>query len=239
MDADVLLQAGHEGGRRNDGTSTTASLGASGTARPEREMTPIVADAAAEILRDSGVAVVRVPGVYPKVFDVRLGLALHFDGSGTPCASGASVGYPEGSPPGSNRPTAELWKEIWGIHWPFKFMPDNFTRNLRGYYGYSRMRTDIAEMLIEFGEISCPEQDAWLQPRLEWIGSVVAFFCGQVLDVDIPDPGPFDGAAPEPVVEPDGPAKPWSGDLAVIRTQIDDLRGEVESLRALIDADDD
>ncbi len=112
MDADVVLQAGHEGQVRNSGPSGTApSHGASGATRPEHQMTPIVADAAAAILTAHGVDVIRVPALFPQKYSVRLGLALHFDGSGTKCASGASVGYPPGKPRGSNKPTADLWKE--------------------------------------------------------------------------------------------------------------------------------
>jgi len=228
MDADVLLQAGHEGRMRNDGSGTTASHGASGTTRPEHEITPIVANAAAAALERHNVSVVRVPGVFPKKFSVKLGLALHFDGSGTPCASGASVGYPPGVPLGSNKPTADLWKEIYGRHWPFQWMKDNFTKNLSGYYGYRRMSTEVAEMLIEFGEISCPEQDAWLQPRLEWLGELVAHFAGRVIGVDIPEPAPL-GVA-EPPTQP--PFEPWDEDLAVLRLEIAELRRDVAELRS-------
>lgn len=227
MDADVLLQAGHEGRMRNDGSGTTPSHGASGTSRPEHEMTPIVADAAAAVLDRHNVTVIRVPGVFPKKFSVKLGLALHFDGSGTPCASGASVGYPPGVPLGSNKPTADLWKQVYGRHWPFKWMKDNFTKNLSGYYGYRRMSTEIAEMLIEFGEISCPEQDQWLQPRLEWLGELVAHFAGRVIGVDVPEPAPFGSAEPAPVPA----AEPWDDDLAVLRLEIAELRQEVADLR--------
>lgn len=231
MDADVVLQAGHQGKRRNRGSSgTTASHGAAGIAKPEHEMTPIVADAAADILRANGVDVLRVPGVFPRRVSVRLGLALHFDGSGTPCASGASVGYPPGRPRGSNKPTADLWKEIYGEIWPFGWMKDNFTKNLSGYYGYSWMSTDIAEMLIEFGEISCPEQDDWLQPRLEWLGGVVAHFVGRVLEVPVPEPGPFGGTAP--IAAPSIATQPWDDDVADLRLELAELRRDIAALTA-------
>ena len=68
MDADVLIQAGHEGKMRNDGAGTKPSVGASGITRPEFEMTPIVANAAAEILRGHGLTVVRVPGCLSQDF---------------------------------------------------------------------------------------------------------------------------------------------------------------------------
>lgn len=231
MDADVLIQAGHEGKQRNKGSGVTASVGATGIARPEHQMTPVVANAAAEVLKAHGVSVIRVPGVFPQHFDVKLGVALHFDGSGVPCASGSSVGYPPGTPVGSNRATAELWKEIWGGFWPFRFMKDNFTKNLSGYYGYGRMNTSIAELLIEFGEISCPEQDAWLQPRLEWMGGVVAHFAGRVLQVDVPEPLEFGGT---PRVSRRAHVDPWDADVAAVRLEVAELRAQVAELSARV-----
>ncbi len=228
VDADVLIQAGHEGQLRNHGGGTKPSHGATGLKLPEHQMTPIVADAATAVLREHGVTVERVGGVFPKTFEVQLGVCLHFDGSATPCASGSSVGYPPGVPLGSNQPTAELWKTLWQQHWPFKFMKDNFTANLSGYYGYSRMRTSIAEMLIEFGEISCREQDEWLQPRLEWIGALVAHFAGRVIGKDVPDPGSFEVA---PLPPPTEQFDPWDADIAVIRLEVAELREAVLDLQ--------
>lgn len=228
MDADVLIQAGHQGKVRNKGSGTAPSHGASGTSTPEHQMTPVVADAAESILTNHGVDVVRVPALFPRKFEVQLGLALHFDGSGRPCSSGASVGYPPGVPLGSNKPTADLWKSMWSQWWPFQWMKDNFTRNLSGYYGYGWMSTGIAEMLIEFGEISCPEQDSWLQPRLEWIGSVVAHFVGEVLGADVPAPLPFgdEESRPEALAQTD----PWDDDIADLRLELADLRAQVASM---------
>jgi hypothetical protein len=233
MDADVLIQAGHEGKKRNKGSGTTASVGASGIAQPEHQMTPKVANAAEKVLKDHGVSVIRANGVFPQAFEVKLGLALHFDGSPSKCGSGASVGYPPGNPVGSNKPTADLWKQIYGEFWPFRFMKDNFTPNLSGYYGYRFMKTSIAEMLIEFGEVSCPKQDEWLQPRLDWLGGVVAHFAGRVISVDIPKPLPFGETAPAPVartVQVDA----WDSDIADVRLELSELRAQVNELSALV-----
>lgn len=198
MDAQVLIQAGHEGGKRNSGTGSKPTYGAGGTTRPENEMTPIVADGAAAWLEHFGVSVIKENAFYDKRYSVELAVSLHFDGSGRPCASGASIGYPKGVPVGSNKPTANLWKDIYEQYWPYQWMPDNFTSNLSGYYGYAWTSTSVAELLIEFGEVSCPEQDAWLQPRVgetageSWLGLQVAYFCSEALGLGVvPDPGPF------------------------------------------------
>ena len=64
MDAQVLIQAGHEGGVRNSGSGTAPSKGTEGNkdykpAVIEREATPIVADRATEVLQAAGITVVR------------------------------------------------------------------------------------------------------------------------------------------------------------------------------------
>lgn len=190
--ADVLIQAGHEGGFRNSGNGRAPTSGSPGIDVPEIVMTPLVADVATGILREAGVSVIRENAFYDEVHDVDLALSLHFDGSNVPCASGASIGYPDGSPPGSNRPAADTWRELYSEFWPFQFMPDNFTGNLRGYYGYAWTRTSIAEMLIEFGEITCPEQNKWVKPRLAWLGELVAHFASVVIDKgNVPMPPPI------------------------------------------------
>jgi hypothetical protein len=104
-------------------------------------------------------------------------------------------------------------------------MKDNFTKNLSGYYGYRRMSTEIAEMLIEFGEITCPEQDAWLQPRLEWLGELVAHFAGQIVGVAIPEPAAF--GTDTPVVATQPLENPWDGDIAALRLEIAELRTQL------------
>lgn len=188
----VLIQAGHEGGRRNDGSGTAPTTGAGGIARPEREMTPIVADRATEVLRDHGITVERVDALFERSYSVDLAIFVHFDGSSRPCASGASIGYPLGIPAGSNQPTADLWRSIYEDYWPYQWMPDNFTPNLRGYYGYRYTSTRVAEVLLELGEISCPEQDAWIQPRTEWLGDVVAYFASEAIGAHaVPQPDPW------------------------------------------------
>lgn len=157
---------------------------------PERELTPVVANFAADILKAYGVDVIRENAFFDKVYSVDLFVALHFDGSGTPCASGASVGYPSGSPAGSNKPYATTWKDIYGEVWPFEWMKDNFTSNLSGYYGYSWVNSNLGEFLIEFGEISCQKQYDWLKPRVDngYLGALVAHAVGEMIGVAIPHP---------------------------------------------------
>lgn len=193
---DVVIQAGHEGGRRNAGDGSAVTVGTRG----EMDVTPVVADRAAATLRRAGLEVVREDAFYDRRYDCRLSVSLHFDGSSTPCRSGASIGYPPGSPPGSNRPAADAWRRIYGAVWPFRWMPDNFTANLSGYYGYRWTATTVAEILIEFGELTCPDQAAWLHPRIAdgRLGDLVARWAMDVLDV----PGDVISETVPPAVDP-------------------------------------
>lgn len=194
MDADFLIQAGHQGGRRNSGSGSVASTGTTG----EQALTPVVANKAADLLRAAGYSVIREDAFYDKKYSVKVAVALHFDGSGTPCSSGASIGYPAGVPAGSNKPTADLWRDAYGLFFPFKWMPDNFTAALRGYYGYAYTSTDIAEFLIEFGELTCPEQREWLLARVadDYLAKMVAHVLEKAVGGSkIPHPG--DWRAPE------------------------------------------
>jgi hypothetical protein len=59
-------------------------------------------------------------------------VAIHYDGSTNPTASGASVGYqtPEGAA------LARTWKRHYTANgWTRAYKPDNYTRALAGYYG--------------------------------------------------------------------------------------------------------
>lgn len=207
MPAEVnfVIQAGHEGGKRNSGTGVTTSIGTGG----EIDRTPVIADQITKNLRDAGYTVARVGGVFPKKFTADIFMACHFDGSTTACASGTSFGYPEGVPAGSNKPSVDIFREAYVPYVPFNAMRDNFTKALSGYYGYSWVSTTIAEFLVEFGELTCPEDRAWLDARLAdgWLGKVSAHALEKAYLADnpgtakIPHPGDW-RTKPEPKPEP-------------------------------------
>lgn len=163
--ADVLIQAGHEG-RKSGKTGAVGPLG------NEIDWTPIVADIATKILSEAGVSVIREDARLYGTYRVTLAIFIHFDGSGSSCSSGASIGYNDAS----DKPAANAWKALYGQYWPFKWMPDNFTVNLSQYYGFSYSLTSDAELVLELGEITCLEQAQWLKPRLVWLGQLLAHF---------------------------------------------------------------
>ena len=168
---DVLIQAGHE-------NRISGKTGAESAQGSEQQWTPVVADTAAKILENAGFTVKRVnafmrePGNSgsPRQAKTRLALFIHFDGADVPCSSGASVGYSRLSDPLA----ADQWKQFYDGYWPHEWMQDNFTENLRGYYGYRWVDASDAEMVLELGELTCKRQARWMKPRLENLGELIA-----------------------------------------------------------------
>lgn len=166
---DVLISAGHEGRPASCAHyKHKCNLGAPG----ERQWTPVVADAAAEVLRGRGFTVAREPADFPGTYEVKAAIFIHFDGTEHACTSGASIGYHTGA----SKAAADLWRKEYSAAFPFQFMPDNFTRNLRDYYGFRQVHAQDGSLVIELGEVSCPAQRAWLASRLQWEGEFIADF---------------------------------------------------------------
>jgi hypothetical protein len=180
---DVLISAGHEGRPANCARfpKHRCNLGASG----EREWTPVVADTATETLRAHGVTVARLPADFDGEYHVDAALFIHFDGSEPPCRSGASIGYAHGR----DARAAAAWRKLYGSVWPFAFQRDNFTQNLSEYYAFEQVRARDGSLVIELGEITCPQQRAWLAPRLHWEGAMIAYFVSRLIGKgDVPKP---------------------------------------------------
>jgi hypothetical protein len=170
---DVVLQAGHQGRPASCAPLHVkkCNLGAGSPLGTERDWTPIVADAAARRLRADGFSVVRRPADYAAHDRARFAAFLHFDGAVPACASGASAGFPLGTSPA----LAERWRAFYAPRFPFAFRGLNITTNESGYYGFRKV--DAPEkLLIEFGELSCPAQAAWMKPRLDALGVLLARF---------------------------------------------------------------
>ncbi|MDQ2872587.1 MAG: hypothetical protein M3R35_05620 [Candidatus Eremiobacteraeota bacterium] len=181
---DVLISAGHEGRPESCPRFPKhhCNLGAPG----ERAWTSVVADAAAGILRAHGYSVAREPADFAETYDVKAAIFIHFDGIDKPCTSGASIGYHHAN----DAAAAAAWRALYAPLFPFKFMPDNFTVNLRDYYGFRQVHADDGALVLELGEVTCPAQKAWLAPRLQWEGATIAHFVSQLLGRgDIPMPG--------------------------------------------------
>lgn len=172
-DADVLVQAGHQGRPASCAVLhvKACNLGTASQGLRERDWTQIVADEVARELRAHGYTVIRRPADYDEHDTARAAVFLHFDGSVTPCASGASVGFPSTT----SRAFVDAWKERYLAWFPFRFAGENFTQGEREYYGYRKVDAPD-KLLIEFGEMTCPAQLAWMRPRLRDLGDAVAAF---------------------------------------------------------------
>lgn len=172
---DVLISAGHEGRPESCARypKRHCNLGTPG----ERAWTPLVADEATRKLRAMGYSVAREPADFDGTYDVKTAIFIHFDGTDRACTSGASVGYHVDA----SKPAAQLWHSMYGSVFPFHFEPDNFTVNLSDYYGFRQVRTQDGGLVLELGELTCPAQRAWLQPRLQWEGDFIAQFVDRLL----------------------------------------------------------
>jgi hypothetical protein len=186
IDADVLISAGHEGRPAScpHFPQHACNLGAAG----ERNWTPIVADEATRMLRAHGVRVLREPADFDGTYDVGMAIFIHFDGAVPACSSGASIGY-NGT---AGQHAAAQWRALYAPLYPFAFMPDNFTVGLRQYYGYRQVSARDGALVLELGEITCPVQRAWLAPRLEALGDLIAYDVSRAIGKgDVPLPAKF------------------------------------------------
>lgn len=177
---DAIIQAGHQG-RPQDcvsrgGPESERLCHNTGASVPPGEIvwTPIVADEVARMLRAHGVRVLRLPAYVHGTYHTRIAVFIHFDGSPTPCSSGASVAYPPGNR--TDMQLADAWKALWSRYWPYRFMHDDFTDTERDYYAYHHIDATDGEFLIEGGEMSCKAQYAWLSSHLQFEARLLAYF---------------------------------------------------------------
>jgi hypothetical protein len=171
---DVVVQAGHQGRPASCAPLHVrkCNLGASSGRYNERDWTPVVADATASALRRAGYRVIRRPADYRGYDIARAAVFLHFDGARPACASGSSIGFPAST----ERAFIHRWEARYNAFFPFRFRGENITTNESNYYGFRKVDAHGRAMLIEFGELTCPAQAAWLAPRLHELGTVLASF---------------------------------------------------------------
>lgn len=191
--ADVLIGAGHEGRPASCPRypKRACALGTPG----EQQWNPIVADEATRVLREHGVTVLREPADFDDEFAVNAAVFIHFDGNDKPCSSSASIGYHDDR----FAPAAQTWKKLYSSYFPYGFQPDNFTTHLRNYYAFRQMHAQDAALVLELGELTCPQQKAWLEPRLRFEGDLIAYYLSQLIgkgDVPLPEAKTIPNASP-------------------------------------------
>ena len=155
----VLVQAGHAPPREPGFESATGTNGEIATVLRIR-------DALCTLLHhDPRYDPIPVPGDIPTGIRVAAALFLHCDGAASPNASGYSFGYPDYT---VNERLADL------IDTEFQKIPghpphhaDNYTGDLRGYYGFSRVDTPGPEVLVEHGFLTNPAERAWIEDNID------------------------------------------------------------------------
>ena len=170
INCDVVIQAGHQ--NTPDGTT-----GGESQYGKEIEWTPVVADEAVRILKGAGVDAIKIDASIKSQstgYRCKLATFVHFDDPDSG-ETGPSVGYPVGM---GNEGAAQQWKTLYKSFWPFPetWHADNYTNDLRGYYGYRYTQTTDAEFLIEFGDLQSERQALWMKPRLKWLGALLAHY---------------------------------------------------------------
>ncbi len=171
----VVIQAGHEG-------RTTGNTGAESKRYREEEWNILVADEVTKQLRAWHIDVKRMPARV-SLTRAKIAISIHFDGATTPCASGASIGYPSDD----SYDFAQRWKHLYASYFPYAWHKDNFTPNLRNYYGYRWIHAEKF-LLLELGEITCDTQTKWLKPRLKKIAHLIAYSIAKELGKDVRKP---------------------------------------------------
>lgn len=161
----VLIQEGHVG-------RITGNTGSIHNGLVESEWNSIVGEEVERILEAKGIDVTRVGARIP-IANTSIAIAIHFDGSATPCATGASIGHNASS---KARGMARRWRAEYSKFFPFKWHKDNFTKNLSHYYGFSQVQATKGFLVLELGELTCEKQTDWLQPRLKQVASKIANF---------------------------------------------------------------
>jgi len=172
---DVIIQAGHEG-------RTSGNTGAEFKQYREEEWNIFVADEVAKQLRQWKIEVKRMPAQV-KLARAQIAIAIHFDGARRPCASGASIGYPNQD----SYDFAQRWKQIYSHYFPYKWHKDNFTPNLKNYYAYHWIKAEKF-LILELGELTCAKQTRWLKPRLKNIAQLIAYSIATELGKNIKKP---------------------------------------------------
>lgn len=165
---DVVLQPGHY-------LRTSGRTGTGGKLVSEQKLAAYVVGMIASRLRRTGYTVLVVPadgvvtGQPAKIF-----LAVHADGSATPCATGPSLGYDKASTnPYAMHAIGLATSRALGYSYG-DFRPDNFTSNEAKYYMFAKMKTDNLSGLLEIGELTCPASEERVVAGADRLGVNVA-----------------------------------------------------------------
>lgn len=173
---DVVLQPGHF-------WRTSGATGSQGAHVAERSLAAFLVQRISTALKDGGYDVLVIPADgYPRPIDTQIFLAIHADGSETPCNSAPSMGYDDPSDTLGVHAVGFALATALGYSYD-EFMDDGFTKALREYYAFPHMRTTKFEGVLEVGELSCPEEEELLISSAELVASNIALMLGGMADL--------------------------------------------------------
>lgn len=149
---DVILQPGHylrppEPGNR----------GTTGHRVSERALVAYTVGPIAQALRAQGLKVLVIPAD-PKIqgnLTAAAFLAVHADGSSTPCHGKLSLGYSASTSPMAMHAIGWAMAQSFGAKYT-DFFPDNVTVNESNYYMFRRLNGSALTGILEIGELTCP-----------------------------------------------------------------------------------
>jgi hypothetical protein len=164
---DLVLQPGHY-------PRTVGVTGGQGKYVSEQEIAARVVDQLSIESKKRGLSVAVIPADdFSKPLQAKIFLALHTDASNFPCSVGPSLGYSsDGDAVGMHGIAVALALTL-GID-PEKFMRDNYTANLRGYYAFKSLITKQFKGLLEMSELTCPAQEDILLSRADLLAKNLA-----------------------------------------------------------------
>jgi hypothetical protein len=162
-----VLQPGHY-------PRTVGFTGGQGTYVSEQEIAARVTDELANESRKRGLSVAVIPADdFNKPLQSRIFLTLHTDASRFPCSVGPSLGYSNDGDAAGMHGIAVALALTLGVD-PEKFMRDNYTANLRGYYAFSSLNTKQFKGVLEMSELTCPAQEEILLSRADLLAKNLA-----------------------------------------------------------------
>lgn len=169
---DVIIQIGHY--PRKQGRT-----GGQGRFVNEQQMAALVAVGLHQKLKDLKFegkpisALLIGADEYEKNLKTKIFLSIHTDASGRPCSIGPSVGY-EGAKDEKGMHGIALALAITLGKDAERFMSDNYTRALAGYYAYSSFNTSLFKGLLEMSELTCPADEKNLLLRASQLSTNLA-----------------------------------------------------------------
>lgn len=150
--AHIVVQMGH----------CFRRTGATGTHR-EQEFAKAIGTRLERRLLDDGhrVSLIGADDAVPKADAF---VALHCDGSSNRSRRGFSVGYPDDK----GAVLARVWKASHlRAGYPGPNLPDNYTDNLAGYYGFRKAAGTPYRFLAEHATTTNPDDEHWLETHLD------------------------------------------------------------------------